>query len=95
MTRSSQHAAEIGSLREDAFKAFCRTHQQDLDLCEVDCLQCGARPRLAFLGGFDLGTLEAVGRVLQVIGEEGDELLPTTHQRILDEFGLETRGRHR
>lgn len=89
---------EIALTREDAWQRYAAL--ADID---ADCEACAAEPKAIYLHGFDLATREAAGRILHILYQEegvsrdgyGDGVHPTTVQRIADEFGLETRGRHR
>lgn len=81
---------EVGLLREDAWRSYAIAAG-----IESDCAMCAAEPKAIFMHAFDLATREAVGRVLHILAQEEGTLIPTTYQRIDDEFGLSTRGRHR
>lgn len=90
---------EIALTREDAWQRYAAL--TDID---ASCEACSAEPRAIYLHGFDLASREAAGRILRIIAEEEGgvtEMYPQgglhaeTVQRIVDEFGLETRGRHR
>lgn len=85
---------EIALTREDAWQRYAAL--ADID---ASCAECAAEPKAVYLHGFDLASREAAGRILSILyQEEGvgrGGIHPVTVQRIADEFGLETRGRHR
>ncbi len=91
---------EITALREDAWQSYLR-NRPDL-LADAGRVELA---REAFMAAFHVGSRETAARVLRILEYEEGFTEPMHHdamsgvsvatvQRITDEFGLETKGKH-